>query len=158
MHTPTHLTIYFDASCKLCSSEMRNIKLHDSHNYLTLVDCSEKTFNDASYKCEGIDQQAMMNCLHVRDEQGRWTKGVAAFELIYRSVGMASIAKLWGHPVTRPLAERVYPWIVRHRHTLSRLGLHKIFNAWSRHAARQAHKKSRTCVEGRCATLQKETL
>lgn len=156
MNQSSTLTIYFDASCRLCSSEMHNIKLHDTHDHLTLVDCSSTVFDDTPYKLEGIDQQAMMNCLHARNERGEWIKGVEAFELIYRTVGMASIANLWGHPLTRPLAERIYPWIVRHRQTLSRLGVHTIFNVWSRHAARQAHKKSRQCIAGNCTITQQE--
>lgn len=156
MKPTPRLTIYFDASCRLCSSEMYNIKQHDTDNRLTLVDCSSDDFDDRTFKSEGIDQQAMMNCLHARNEQGEWIKGVAAFEIIYRSVGMASIAALWGHPVTRPLAERIYPWVVRHRQFLSSLGLHKLFNLWSRHAARQASMKSRACRLGKCDITRKE--
>lgn len=145
------LTVFFDASCKLCNSEMQNIKLHDIADRLTLVDCSAPEFDDGPFMLEGISRIAMMNCLHARNDLGEWIKGVAAFEVIYRSVGMASIAKLWGHPLTRPLAERAYPWVVRHRYFLSRIGLHKLFNLWSRHAARQADKRSRQCSEGNCS-------
>ena len=145
------LTLYYDASCKLCSSEMQNIKLHDREDQLTLVDCSAPEFDDSPFLLEGITRQTMMNCLHARNDQGEWIKGVAAFEVIYRSVGMVSIAKLWGHPLTRPLAERAYPWVVRHRHFLSAIGLHKVFNLWSRRAARQADARSRLCKAGQCS-------
>ena len=145
------LTIYFDASCKLCNSEMQNIKLRDIEDHLTLVDCSAPDFDDSPFLLEGITRDDMMNCLHARNHQGEWIKGVAAFEVIYRSVGMASIAKLWGHPLTRHLAERAYPWVVRHRHFLSSIGLHKLFNLWSHHAARQANKRSSQCREGNCS-------
>jgi predicted DCC family thiol-disulfide oxidoreductase YuxK len=144
------LTIYFDASCALCNSEMQNIKLHDARNALLLIDCSAPHFDDRSFHAEGINRDAMMNCLHARDANGQWIKGVAAFEVIYRTVGMAAIARLWGHSLTRPLAERAYPWIVKHRHVLSALGLHKFFNLWSKRAARQANERSQTCSEGRC--------
>lgn len=150
------LTIYFDASCRLCSSEMHNIKQHDTENCLTLVDCSSSNFDDSTFKLEGIDQQAMMNCLHARNEQGDWIKGVAAFELIYRSAGMASIAALWGHRFSRPFAERLYPWVVRHRQFLSDLGVHKLFNLWSRYAARQAVNKTQQCKSGSCTINHKE--
>lgn len=158
MEQAPKLTIYYDASCRLCSSEMHNIKQHDIENCLTLVDCSSSVFDDSAFKHEGIDQEAMMNRLHARNEQGEWVKGVAAFEMIYRSAGMTSIATLWGHPLTRPLAERIYPWVVRHRQFLSNLGLHKLFNLWSRHAARQADKKSRQCKSGNCTISSKEAV
>ena len=145
------LTVYFDASCTLCNSEMQNIKLHDIDARLTLVDCSAPDFDESPFLSEGITRDVMMNCLHARNDQGEWIKGVDAFEVIYRMVGMASIAKLWGHPLTRPLAVRAYPWMVRHRYLLSKIGLHKIFNLWSRHAARRADKQSRQCSKGSCS-------
>lgn len=145
------LTIYFDASCALCNSEMQNIKLRDTRNALLLIDCSAPDFDDRPFHAEGINRDSMMNCLHAKDANGRWIKGVAAFEVIYRTVGMAAIAKVWGHPLTRPLAERAYPWVVKHRHFLSALGLHKLFNMLSKRAARQANRRIHTCSEGRCA-------
>ncbi len=144
------LTIYFDASCALCNSEMQNIKLRDTRNALLLIDCSAPDFDDIPFHTEGINRDSMMNCLHAQDANGRWIKGVAAFEVIYRTVGMAAIATVWGHPLTRPLAERAYPWVVKHRHFLSALGLHKLFNMCSKRAARQANQRSQTCSKGRC--------
>ena len=109
MNTTYPLTIYFDASCRLCNSEMQNIKLHDTNNQLTLIDCSSPDFDDTLCKVSNISQTTMMNRLHAQDANGRWLIGVAAFEVIYQTVGMASIAKLWGHSITRPWAERLYP-------------------------------------------------
>lgn len=151
MSTAYPLTIYFDASCALCNSEMQNIKQHDSDNLLRLIDCSDSSFDDRPFHDEGINRDAMMNCLHAQDADGNWIKGVSAFEVIYRAVGMASIAKLWGHPLTRPLAVRMYPWVVRHRHALSSLGLHKVFNLWSRFAAQRATRLSQACRDGQCS-------
>ena len=150
MDTAYPLTIYFDASCALCNSEMRNIKIHDTQNRLALIDCSAADFDDSAFRDRGITRDTMMNCLHAQDANGQWIKGVAAFEVIYRTVGMASIARLWGHPLTRPWAERAYPWVVKHRHVLSALGLHKFFNMWSKRAAHRADRRSRACSEGRC--------
>lgn len=150
MNATYPLTIYFDASCALCNSEMQNIKLHDTDDLLLLVDCSCPEFDDSPFHKEGIHRDDMMNCLHAQDAEGKWVKGVTAFEVICRSVGMFAIAKLWGHPLTRPVAVRMYPWVVRHRHGLSALGLHKLFNFWSRRAAQQANQRSRACRDGRC--------
>lgn len=144
------LTIYFDASCALCNSEMQTIKLRDSENALTLIDCSGPDFDDGPFQQEGISRDAMMNCLHAQDASGQWLKGVTAFEVIYRTVGMTSIAKFWGHPLTRPITERVYPWVVRHRHILSSLGLHQVFALWSRRAAQAANRRSQGCKDGHC--------
>lgn len=150
MHPALPLTIYFDASCALCNSEMQNIKLRDTDNALILIDCSAPDFDDSSFRADGIARADMMNCLHARDTNGTWLKGVAAFEVIYRTVRMAAIARMWGHPLIRPLAERAYPWVVRHRHFLSALGLHKAFGLWSRRAARTSNRRSSNCRDGHC--------
>lgn len=150
MHPALPLTIYFDASCAMCNSEMQNIKLHDLEDALTLIDCSTPDFDDGPFLAEGITRDVMMNCLHARDANGAWLKGVAAFEAIYRIAGMATIAKLWGHPLTRPLAVCAYSWVVRHRLFLSALGLHHVFALWSKHAARRANSLSGKCSAGHC--------
>jgi len=150
MNTIYPLTIYFDASCRLCNSEMQNIKLHDANNQLILIDCSTPTFNEMPFHAEGITKKLMMNRLHAQDANGKWLVGVDAFEVIYRTVGMASIATLWGGRFTRPLTKRLYPWVVKHRYTLSKIGLPELFGLWSKHAARTAEKRSRLCSEGRC--------
>lgn len=148
------LTIYYDASCTLCNSEMQSIKANDVNDILELRDCSSPEFDDSAFRPAGITRDSMMNCLHAQDSQGRWFKGVTAFEIIYRSVGMASIANMWGHPWIRPITTRAYPWIVRYRYVLSALGLHKVFNLWSKRAARKANLRSQSCRDGRC-TLSK---
>lgn len=154
MNVSYPITIYFDASCELCRSEMEVIKLNDKGGLLSLVDCSAPEFDDVLFINEGITRVAMMNCLHAQDAQGRWFKGVAAFEVIYHSVGMAAIANLWGHRYFRPLAERIYPWVVRHRYCLSALGFHRVFKLWSKRVARKANQRSQACRDGSC-TLPK---
>lgn len=150
MNTSYPLTIYFDASCRLCNSEMQNIKIHDHEDKLILIDCSAPEFDDAPFKKEGINRMLMMNRLHAQDSKGNWLVGVEAFEVIYQTVGMASIAKLWGSRFTKPLAVKLYPWVVEHRYMLSKIGLSELFGLWSKHAARKAEKRSRLCSEGRC--------
>lgn len=130
---------------------MQNIKVHDTQNQLVLIDCSSPDFDDTIYKVNNISQSTMINRLHAQDANGQWLIGVAAFEVIYQIVGMASIAKLWGSPITRLWAERLYPRVVKHRYTLSKIGLPELFGLWSRHTARQAEKRSRLCSEGRCS-------
>jgi hypothetical protein len=73
---------------------MQNIKLHDADNQLILIDCSAPEFDDAEFNALGITRELMMNRLHAQDANGQWLVGVAAFEVIYQTVGMASIAKL----------------------------------------------------------------
>jgi predicted DCC family thiol-disulfide oxidoreductase YuxK len=145
------LTVFFDASCGLCNNEMQAIKIHDTEQRLNLVDCSAHDFDDRPYRAEGVTREVMMECLHVLDSQREWIKGVSAFELIYRTVGMPAIASLWGGRFTRPLAERAYPWIARHRRLFSWTGIPMLFKLWGKCEARRAFKRSRRCSEGQCS-------
>lgn len=117
------LTIYFDASCPLCASEMSALKQHDRDGRLVLVDCSEAGFTDAPLDAAGLTQRDVMQIIHARDATGQWLRGVAVFEAAYRGVGLNVLAFLWGCRLWRPLLDRIYPWIARHRQALSRLGL-----------------------------------
>ncbi len=145
------LTVFFDASCSLCDSEIQNIKIRDAGQRLHLVDCSDASFDDAPYRAAGITREAMMNLLHVRSNCGEWIIGVSAFELLYRTVGMPVIANFWGGRYTRPLMERVYPWIARHRQIISGTGLPILFKLWGICEARRALKRSQQCNKGQCS-------
>ena len=145
------LTVYFDASCSLCNTEMQAIKLHDTAHYLILADCSPTDFDDTSFQIDGVTRASMMECLHVRDSRGEWIKGVAAFELLYRTVKMPLLANLWGSRYTRPLAEIIYPWVARHRQAFTWSGIPLLFKLWGKCAARRANKRSRSCHEGKCS-------
>lgn len=145
------LTVYFDASCGLCNSEMQAIKTHDVGQRLALVDCSAANFDDTTFRSEGITRADMMACLHVRDGRGTWIKGVAAFELLYRSVNMPTLARLWGGRFSRPVMERAYPWVARHRNLLTWTGMPLLFMLIGKCEARRAHKRSQRCSKGQCA-------
>jgi len=145
------LTIYFDASCPLCNSEVKNIELHDVHEQLVLVDCSAQSFSDTPFYAEGITRQHMMQALHVRNNQGVWFIGVAAFELIYRTVGLTAIANFWAGKITGRVAVKMYPWIAKNRQLLSRTGLQLLFRLWAKCVARRTNKRSRQCREGQCS-------
>ncbi len=145
------LTVYFDASCSLCNNEIQNIKIHDSAGHLILVDCSAPGFDDTPFRAEAVTREAMMECLHVRDSQGKWIKGVPAFELLYQTACMPILAGLWGGTLTRPIAERLYPWVARHRHAISWTGLPILFALWGKCTARRAHNRSRLCRDGQCS-------
>jgi len=145
------MTIFYDASCGLCSAEIEAVKTHDAEGCFVLVDCSADGFDDAVYRNESVTREAMMDYLHVRDGRGRWYIGVDAFELIYRTVGLSVIASLWGGRFSRPITRRIYPWIARHRQLISVSGLPLLFRLWGKCAARRSCHQSRRCADGKCA-------
>jgi predicted DCC family thiol-disulfide oxidoreductase YuxK len=145
------LTVYFDASCELCKREMAVVRLHDVAQRLTWVDCSAADFNDAPFLEEGVTRADMMACLHLRTANGAWIKGVDAFALLHRTVGMTKLAMLWGGKWTRPITQRLYPWVARHRQLLSWTGLPLVFVVWEKCAAGRALRRSQSCRDGSCS-------
>ena len=143
------ITVYYDHSCMLCRSEILHMKARDTRAALVLVDCSIATFDDSALP---VSQAQLMDCIHAQDAQGRWLKATEVFIAIYREVGLNRVASAWR--LGKPLAEKMYPWIVRNRHWLSKLGIHHMFN-WmtARHLRQLADallEQSRTCQDNRC--------
>lgn len=143
------LTVFYDGSCTMCSAEMNEVKRLDVDGDITLVDCSAAGFDDTRYRREGVSREAMLTAMHVRDVLGDWHRGVDAFALTYATVGAPGLARLWAHPLTRPLMQRLYPWVVRHRHQLSAFGLHVIAPAVLRLFAWRSARRAR-CEHGAC--------
>ena len=128
------LTIYYDASCPLCTSEMAAIKSRDASGLLTMVDCSGTM---SPFEPNGdVTAEAMMRALHARTTDGRWLVGVPAYEAIFRAAGFPRLASLAAHPRLRPLWDRIYVWVARNRHRLPRRGLARLLAFAARRDAR----------------------
>ena len=153
------ITVFYDHSCVMCRSEILHLKARDSGDALRLVDCSAASFDDANLP---VKRAHMMDCIHAQDAKGQWLCATEVFVAIYGAVGLHTMAAGWR--LGKPVAERIYPWVVRNRHTLSKLGIHKVFNALTeRHLKKQARaqtqaqaqaqaamRKSQTCKDGAC--------
>lgn len=126
LRTTTLLTAYYDGQCGLCSAEMAEIRALDVHGDIALVDCAAPDFADADVAAAGLSRADLMAAMHVRDVLGDWHRGVDAIALLYATVGAPGLARAWAHPWTRPFTQRLYPWVVKHRLLLSRLGLHLV--------------------------------
>jgi predicted DCC family thiol-disulfide oxidoreductase YuxK len=143
------LTVYYDHSCKLCRSEIESLATRDEQGVLKMVDCSGADFDTNSLP---FDQTTLMNCIHAIDAKGEWLKATDVFVVCYRAAQMQGIAKAFSF--AKPVAERIYPWIVRNRYVLSNLGIHKFFNALTYRTtlrkAKLAVASSEACKDGVC--------
>lgn len=107
------LTVYFDASCELCSREMNAMKSRDTAGRLRLIDCSPPGFDAGP-----APRAALMRALHAVDADGRLRVGVAAIRACRRAVGMSDGGRLLDRPPIAALADRAYAVLARHRHRL----------------------------------------
>jgi predicted DCC family thiol-disulfide oxidoreductase YuxK len=131
------LTVFYDASCPLCATEMHALRALDDAGRIELVDCSAPEFSDEGLRACGITRASLMRRMHARDAHGRWLSGLDAFEAIYRAAGLERAARLWANPRWRPLFDRIYPWVARYRQLLSRLGIHRVVGRLIRRAGLQ---------------------
>jgi predicted DCC family thiol-disulfide oxidoreductase YuxK len=133
MHISYPLTIYYDASCPICATEMHAIKETDFENKLILVDCSNEHFNEPAF-CP-TTKAVMMERIHAVDAAGQWIKGVDVFEVAYRAGGFKKLSKLWGSRALRPILSRAYPLIADNRQWLSKtplpFALNKLLRAFT---------------------------
>jgi predicted DCC family thiol-disulfide oxidoreductase YuxK len=153
MNATPLLTVFFDGHCALCSAEMAEIRAMDATGEIRLVDAAAEGLDDAEVRAAGITQAELMTSLHVRDALGDWHRGVDAIALVYATAGAPWLAHAWAHPLTRPFTRRLYPWLVRHRHRLSVLGLHVVAPKALRLFSRRhgAHAPA-YCTHGGCRT------
>jgi len=126
---PFPLTVYYDASCPLCASEMHALAARDRQARLALVDCAGEDFDDRPFAADGVTRAAMLREIHARAADGRWLKGVDVFAAVYRVAGFPHLARLFASARLRPLWTRLYPWIARNRH---RLPLARVYDSLAR--------------------------
>ena len=120
------LTIYYDASCPLCRTEMHTIKETDFKNQLILVDCSKESFAEPAF-CPAT-KEIMMERIHAVDATGCWIKGVDVFEAAYQAAGFHKLSRFWGSKTLRPILKKVYPMIADNRHWLSKTPVPYLLN------------------------------
>jgi predicted DCC family thiol-disulfide oxidoreductase YuxK len=115
-------TIFYDASCPMCASEMHALKARDREGKLALVDCSADDFDETVLAGLPIRRADLMTLIHGRDAHGRWLVGLDVFEVAYAAAGLPRIAGFWASGLLRPVLRRLYPLIAANRRFLSRLG------------------------------------
>lgn len=148
--SPYPLTLYYDAACPLCNSEMQNLMLRNQAGQLRFVDISAPGFQSPDAQVSPAD---MGRLIHARTPAGDWVVGVEVFRLAYRAAGLPRVAAALEAPGLRQVADALYPWVARHRHALPRWIAHLLFETALRRAARLA--ASQRC-EGKACRLPEE--
>ena len=147
------LTVYYDHSCLVCRSEIENLAARDTRGVLKMMDCSGNNFDTSALP---FDQPTLLGCIHAIDSKGEWLKATDVFVVCYRAAHMRRIATVL--ILIKPLLERLYPWIAKHRHWLTALGISQFFKRLSNSAIQRQSNRSMTasqaCKDGSCEALK----
>jgi len=114
----THFVLY-DGECSLCTFQMRVITWLDWFNTVTLVPISNPL---AAELAPQITREALLEAIHCVAKDGRIHRGARCIRFIGMRMPLAvPVALVLWIPGVIWIAERVYSWVSRNRHLLSRL-------------------------------------
>lgn len=116
----THQTHYllFDDKCPMCTFQMRTLTWLDWFNALTMVPISHEK---ASQLAPNISREDLLEAIHCVSKNGRIYRGARALRFIgMRLVLAIPMALFLWIPGVIWVAEKVYAWVSRNRHLLSR--------------------------------------
>ena len=145
------LTIYYDASCRLCDGEMRNLMLRNTEGRMVFVDASAAGFISP---IANTTQADLLSMIHAVRADGEVIRGVEVFRQAYGAIGMGWLTAPTAWPVLRQWADRAYPCLVRNRHRVPRWVVAALFEGPTRRAAERAAQRAR-CDQGTCSTPQR---
>lgn len=140
------LTLYYDGSCALCDAEMQNLMLRNSAGQLKFVDISAPEVDELP---AGTRREELMTVIHAQRADGTLLRGVDVFRHAYRAVELDWVSRSLELPVLGTLADRLYPWLARHRQHFPRPLAWLLFETAIRRAARRAAERAR-CSAGTC--------
>ncbi len=114
----THIVL-FDDQCSLCTFQMRVVTWLDWFNVVSLLPISDPR---AAQVAPGITREALLEAIHCVAKDGRIHRGARCLRFIglRMPLGFPLALVLW-FPGVIWIAERIYQWISRNRHLLSRL-------------------------------------
>ena len=113
----THIVLY-DDECPLCTFQMRVITWLDWFNTVTLLPITHARVLQVA---PSLSREALLEAIHCVDRDGRIHRGARCLRFIglRMPLGMPMALILW-LPGVIWIAERVYAWVSRNRHLLSR--------------------------------------
>jgi len=113
------LTVFYDGSCQVCSTEMFVYMRKDHGGRLEFVDISDPAFDPDAF---GISLADFMYLMHAIDRSGRIFRGVDAFLAIWQAFPgdhwFRFLGALADFPLVRPIARLAYRIFARLRRYL----------------------------------------
>ena len=112
-----HILLYDDA-CPLCTFQMRVVTWLDWFNAVSLLPLSDSR---AAGLAPSLTREALLEAIHCIARDGRIHRGARCIRFVGLRMPLAvPVALVLWIPGVIWIAERVYSWVSRHRHLLSR--------------------------------------
>ena len=112
------MIIFYDGECPLCRKEMVELKRHDHHDKVELVDVHSERFEQEFPQVGFADAMAL---LHGYDDNGKLLTGLDVTVLAWQSVNKHRWLAILRWPVIRPVADWCYKQFAAHRMSISRM-------------------------------------
>lgn len=106
-------TMLYDGECPLCSREVKILKQRDQNKKIVFVDISTPHYRKEVHP--PLPYEEAMKQLYVVDEQGKLTKGTAAFFIVYAKIGWEGLALLFEAPLFKTLSHKGYQLFAKYR-------------------------------------------
>lgn len=117
MPSATHVLLY-DDHCPLCQFQMKVLTWMDWFNVLSLLPVSNPK---AAQMAPGVARADLLEAIHCVTASGRIHRGARALRFVgMRMLPTLPMALFLWIPGVIWIAERVYMWVSRNRHLLSR--------------------------------------
>jgi predicted DCC family thiol-disulfide oxidoreductase YuxK len=114
----TRLVALYDSDCGFCSHTAQVVARLDRRRRLRLLPLQRA----AEVAPDAPPLPVLLASMHVRDRNGSWSTGGAAWTRIAREVPLLRpLGLIGGLPVVRDVVERVYAVVAANRHHLSHL-------------------------------------
>jgi predicted DCC family thiol-disulfide oxidoreductase YuxK len=111
--------VLYDDQCSLCTFQMRVVTWLDWFNAVTLMPISNPRVGEIA---PSITREALLEAIHCVAKDGRIHRGARCIRFIgmRMPLGIPVALILW-FPGVIWVAEKIYQWVSRNRHLLSRL-------------------------------------
>jgi len=118
-NAPAKNFVLYDAECPLCTFQMKLLTWLDWFNCIELVPISEPRAQELAPK---ISRDQLLEAIHCVATDGRIYRGARAIRFLgFRMPLLVPTALFLWIPRVIRVAEKIYMWISRNRHLLSKL-------------------------------------
>lgn len=116
--TTRRITVLYDGECSLCTFQMKLLTWLDWRNRLDLLPLSDPR---AQKIAPTLTREELLEAIHCLTRQGRIYRGARCLRFVgMRLPLMVPMACVLWFPGVIWVADKVYQWISRNRHLLSR--------------------------------------